>query len=436
MADAIELNLDGLVGATHNYAGLSHGNLASGMHAATPSHPRQAALQGLTKMKLLHDLGVRQAVLPPPLRPRVDVLRRLGFSGDDETILRMAAREAPRLLAAVYSASAMWAANAATISPSVDSEDRRVHFSPANMITQFHRSIEPDETAARLRQIFPGPQFAHHDPFPAADALADEGAANHFRLSSAYGEPGLEAFVYGRDDDSKPAKFPGRQTKEACAAVARRHGLADGRVLILQQSPKAIDAGAFHNDVVVASNQNVLLAHGEAFAAPDAIERIRERFIATAGSDLCVFVADPEELTLADAVSTYLFNSQIVTLPDQTMAVIAPIECREHPGVQRYLKRVTSGVSPVRAVHYVDLRQSMHNGGGPACLRLRVVLTPEQLRSVHSGVIFDDELYCRLIAWVENHYRESLTANDLKDPKLLEETADAAQSLSAILNLD
>ena len=77
-------------------------------------------LEGLEKMKFLAGLGVKQAVLPPHERPRLPTLRRLGFTGGDGDILAAVQRVDPTLLAAVSSALAMWAANAATVSPSAD----------------------------------------------------------------------------------------------------------------------------------------------------------------------------------------------------------------------------------------------------------------------------------------------------------------------------
>ena len=41
-----EINFDGLVGPSHNYAGLSIGNLASTRNAGQLSQPRRAALEG------------------------------------------------------------------------------------------------------------------------------------------------------------------------------------------------------------------------------------------------------------------------------------------------------------------------------------------------------------------------------------------------------
>lgn len=434
MSPAFEVNFDGIVGPTHNYAGLSFGNVASAVHGGSVSRPREAALQGLAKMKFLHDLGVRQAVLPPQPRPDLATLRRLGFDGSDVDVLWRASREEPRLLAAVYSSSAMWAANAATVSPSADTEDGRVHFTPANLITQLHRSIEPPFTAAVLRKIFPeGEAFAHHEPLPATDQFADEGAANHMRLCRSHGERGVEAFVYGRSaiDPSRPSKYPARQTREACAAIARRHRLDPSQRVFIQQNPSAIDAGAFHNDVVAVSNEHVLLCHASAFAG-DAIAELRKAL----AWEPIVIAATDAELSLVDAVQSYVFNSQLVTLADGSMALIAPVECRDHPRVQAFLQRVLAEENPIRAVHYLDVRQSMCNGGGPACLRLRVVLTEQQLRRVHAGVMLDEALYGKLVDWVKRHYRETLTAGELADPALMRESARALEELDCVLGFE
>lgn len=430
---AYEVNFDGLVGPTHNYAGLSYGNIASEKHGRTISNPRAAALEGLAKMKFLAGLGIRQAILPPQDRPHVATLRTLGFAGTDAQLLEKAQRESPALLAAVCSSSSMWAANAATVSPSADTADRRVHFTPANLLTQFHRSIEPPTTARILHAIFPDAKhFAHHPPLPAAMHFSDEGAANHTRLCRSCDAPGVEIFVYGRvafdPAAPAPARFPARQTLEACQAIARNHLLDPNRVLFMQQNPAAIDAGAFHNDVVSVGNQHTMLYHDQAFALAGAWEKI-----SAACPDFdCDFAA--ATIPLDDAVGSYLFNSQLVTLSDGSMSLIAPAECRDYPTVQDFLGGIIDG-DPIRSVHYVDVRQSMQNGGGPACLRLRVVLTDAEFAAVHPGVIFTDALHARLKAWIEKHYRERLSPDDLCDPRLLEESRRALDELCQIVGL-
>jgi succinylarginine dihydrolase len=443
--EASELNLDGLVGPTHSYAGLSRGNLASQQHRHEASNPREAVLQGLAKMKLLTELGVPQAVLPPQERPDVLALRRLGFGGaSDAAVLEAAAREAPELLAACCSASSMWAANAATVSASADPTDGRVHFTPANLVTQFHRSLEPATTSAVLRAIFPDERhFTHHAPLPPATAFADEGAANHIRLCPDYGQPGVEVFVYGRSAldagaSARPRQYPARQTREACHAIARLHALRAEHTVLLRQNPGAIDAGAFHNDVVAVGDRNVLLHHDAAFAdGPAAVDGLRAAYArVTRGRDeLTLITVAEDDVPLADAVSAYLFNSQLVRLPDGTTAMIAPVECRENARVRAYLDRAVGPGRPIASVRFVDLRQSMRNGGGPACLRLRVALSATELARVHPGVRFDDTLYARLVNWANRHYRDHLSPADLADPKLLDESRAALDALTGILGL-
>ena len=440
---AIELNLDSIVGPTHNYAGLSYGNIASVRHGGSVSSPRQAALEGLTKMKYLADLGLAQGVLPPQERPDLVTLRRLGFAGSDGQVVERAAREAPHLLAACYSASSMWAANAATVSPGADCADGRVHFTAANLLTQFHRALEPTATARALERIFADrDRFAHHAPLPAAMALCDEGAANHMRLCRFHGEAGVEVFVFGREamrpGAAHPARYPARQTREACEAIARLHGLDPRRTLLVQQSPQAIDAGVFHNDVVAVSNQNVLLCHENAFA--DQKAALGElgglwRGLGTA-DELVVVEVTESELSLADAVRSYVFNSQLVTLAGGTMALVCPSETRDCAAAKAVVDRIVEASdNPISQVHYLDVRQSMNNGGGPACLRLRVVLSPAEQMAMQQSVLLSDQLYTSLIDWINRHYREQLGPGDLGDPRLVVESRDALDELARMLGL-
>jgi succinylarginine dihydrolase len=434
---AIEANLDGLVGPTHNYSGLSLGNLASASNRQAESSPREAALQGLAKMKRLADLGYVQGVLPPHERPHIPTLRALGFCGDDRRILSDAARHAPEILAAAGSASAMWTANAATVSPSADTADHRVHFTPANLAAKFHRSIEPPVTGRLLKGIFTDEtRFAHHAPLPAVTHFGDEGAANHTRLCAAHGEPGVELFVYGQaafsPDRPAPVRFPARQTLEASRAVARLHGLTESRCVFAQQNPDAIDAGVFHNDVIAVGNRNLLFYHEQAFLDEAAVlDALQEKL----GDTSLVAVRVPAgEVSLGQAVSSYLFNSQLLDRADGMMLAV-PAECREQPQVSRYLDRLLAADNPIREVSVFDVKQSMQNGGGPACLRLRVALTDEELAAMNRGVLLDDALYERLVTWVQAHYRDRLSVADLADPMLLEESRKALDELTGILGL-
>lgn len=438
MSATVEMNFDGLIGSTHNYAGLSEGNLASTNNAKLVSHPRQAAKEGLAKMFRLHQLGLKQGVLLPQERLHMPTLRHLGFTGSDSEVIAKVSSSAPHLLAMCYSASSMWAANAATVSPSADTADGRVHFTPANLKSMFHRSIEAETTSRLLKVIFNNSAcFAHHDALRGGVHLGDEGAANHNRLCSNYGDQGVELFVYGRrdfGDSRRDTDFPARQSLEASMAIARRHQLHGDKVVMARQSAKVIDAGGFHNDVVSVSNKNVLFMHELAFQdKADLIDGVTQAF---EGQPLHFVQVPDRSVSLENAIQSYLFNSQLVNLPNsEDMTLILPMESRENPAVHNYLLDLIEQDTPIKNLEFVDVRQSMRNGGGPACLRLRVVLTEQELARVNANFILDDQLFSRLNRWVDKHYRDELRASDLADPDLLDESRAALDELTQIMGI-
>ncbi len=430
-----EYNFDGIPGPTHNYSGLATGNVASEHNAGLVANPREAALQGLAKMRALSARGFPQGLLPPHERPFLPALRALGFAGTDAEILGRAAREAPGLLAACSSAAAMWVANAATVSPSADTADGRVHFTPANLVSHFHRSLEAPTTAAILRAIFAdAAKFAVHDPLPSAPQLGDEGAANHTRFAIGENVAGVEFFVFGRHGFAggmAPARYPARQTQEAFAAIARRHGLAPTRTVFAQQNPAAIDAGVFHNDVISVGQRNVLFCHERAFVDQHAVLAD----LAARVEDFTPVVVRERDVSLADAVGTYLFNSQLIARPDGRMLLVAPAECRENPRVDACIDALIASNGPIAEVLTFDLKQSMKNGGGPACLRLRVALTPDERKAVRARIFLDEPLAAALEQWIRRHYRDRLAPSDLADPALLDESRRALDELSQMLKI-
>ncbi|APX94264.1 N-succinylarginine dihydrolase [Halomonas sp. 1513] len=437
--DVREVNFDGLVGPTHNYSGLALGNVASMSHGGLVSNPREGALQGLAKMKSLLDAGYAQGVLPPQQRPDLGALRALGFSGTPHEVLTRAAREAPQLLRAVCSASSMWTANAGTVTPSVDAVDGRVHFTPANLQSSFHRYLEPETTGRVLAAIFNDPRhFSHHPVLPATPAFSDEGAANHTRLSASHGEPGVHLFVYGRqafggDPAHEPQRFPARQTLEASQAVARQHGLGEAQTVFAQQHPAAIDAGVFHNDVIAVGNGPVLLYHEMAFRDEQGtLDALRAKL----ATPLIPVRVPREAMSLEDAVGSYLFNSQLLSNPDGSMTLVVPGECQENEAVWRTIQDLLlAGHNPIGEVLVKDVKQSMRNGGGPACLRLRVALSAAERQALCGRVLLDEALYTELTTWVERHYRDRLAPDDLADPQLAEETLSALDELTRILQI-
>ncbi|MGK9171765.1 N-succinylarginine dihydrolase [Yokenella regensburgei] len=431
---AREVNFDGLVGPTHHYAGLSFGNEASTKHRDRLSNPRLAARQGLLKMKALSDAGFAQAVIPPQERPHLPVLRQLGFSGSDEQIIGRVATQAPRLLSAVSSASAMWVANAATVCPSADSLDGKVHLTVANLNNKFHRAIEAPTTEAVLRAIFRDENtFAVHAALPQVAMLGDEGAANHNRFGGQYGEPGVQMFVYGREEggSTAPARYPARQTLEASQAVARLNQVNPRQAVFAMQNPAVIDQGVFHNDVIAVSNHQLLFCHQHAFVQQSGLlANLRARV-----PGFMALEVPNAEVSVADAVQTYLFNSQLLSRDDGSMILVLPQESHDHPGVWRYLCKLLEQENPVSELKVFDLRESMANGGGPACLRLRVVLTEAELQAVNPAVILNEDLFHALNNWIDRYYRDQLRQSDLADPLLLREGREALDALTRILRL-
>lgn len=428
-----EFNFDGLVGPTHNYAGLSRGNLASIEHGNRAGNPRAAALQGIAKMQLLSSLGVPQAVLPPQPRPDVDTLRRLGFQGTDSEVLERAWQSDEHLLRLCSSASAMWAANAATVSPSCDTWDGRVHVTVANLSAMFHRSLEARTTFRVLSTMLADETcFAVHEPLPGGEHFADEGAANHTRLSTEHGV--VHVFGWGRSawDSPEVGKYPRRQTREASAAVARLNALPDDLFMLWEQDGAGIDEGAFHTDVLAVGNESFLMLHEHAFSHyRDLLQTLRGRL----GPAFSHVLAHESELSMRDAVAAYPFNSQIVSLPDGSMSIVAPTEARDSRSCRSFLERVIAEDNPVRSIHYIDVNASMDNGGGPACLRLRIPLTERERSAVRGRVFFDAALGAELVHWVERHYRDRLEARDLADPLLLHEVRTALDELTRLLGL-
>ncbi|MDP0562627.1 MAG: N-succinylarginine dihydrolase [Candidatus Endonucleobacter sp. (ex Gigantidas childressi)] len=436
---AYEVNFDGLVGSTHNYAGLSYGNLASCDNRLQSSNPKLAALQGLAKMKALHELGLIQGVLPPQERPDLNTLRKLGFTGSNVQILTKAAKEAPEILASCSSASSMWTANAATISPSADTGDGRVHITPANLASKLHRSIEHETTGKILKRIFHDDRyFVHHSVIPSIIQLGDEGAANHTRFCGDYNAQGVELFVFGcygfnNKNNSPVAKlFPARQTFEASAAVARSHLLNVDKVVYAQQNPDVIDQGVFHNDVIAVGNKNTLFCHEKAFLNQTFVYKQLQQ--ACDNVDLAIVEVPDDRVSISDAVSSYLFNSQLLSVGDKSILIV-PSESHRNENVSSYLADLVSANASITDTMTFDLRQSMKNGGGPACLRLRVVMTEQELASVNQACIFNNDLYLQLHTWINEFYRDRLTEQDLADPQLLDESRASLENLTRILKL-
>lgn len=403
-----EINFDGIIGPTHNYAGLSRGNIASANNAGDVSQPRAAALQGIAKMRHNLAIGLPQGFFLPLDRPDAAWLDTLATSLDEAE---------PHLRAQAWSASSMWAANAATVSPAPDSGDGKCHLTVANLVTMPHRSHEWQGTLAQLRLAFADPAFAVHPPVLAP--FGDEGAANHMRLCSGHDTQGVEIFVYGVGG----GRFPARQHLDASRAIARRHRLDPARTLFIRQSDFAIQGGAFHNDVVAVANEHVLFTHETAFHDRAAAHAdIRAAFPAVE-----IVEVPADAVSLADAIQSYLFNAQLVSLPEGGMGLVVPTEARETPSVWAWLEDHVAGNGPIRRLLPVDVRQSMANGGGPACLRLRVVADPA---TVDPRFMADEAKLDRIAEVVAQYWPETIATAELGSTGL---TGDVRKARAALL---
>ena len=409
-----EINFDGIVGPSHNYAGLSLGNIASASHKGDPSYPRAAALQGVEKMRGNMSRGLAQGFLLPLPRPNGALLAQLGVDA-----------ETPRqLLAAAWSASSMWTANAATVSPAPDTADGRCHLTPANLVTMLHRGQEWQDTQRQLAIAFGDERhFKVHDAVPAS--FGDEGAANHMRLCTSHDAAGVEVFVYGKPG----GRFPARQHEQASRAVARLHGLDPARCVFIEQNPEAIAAGAFHNDVVAVANERVVFTHARAFADQQGAYAA----MSAAFPDLQVVEVPEDAVSLEEAIRTYLFNAQLLTLPDGTMALVVPTECRDSATVWAWCEAMMAGNGPIRQVIPVDVPQSMANGGGPACLRLRVVADPD---TVDPRFLLDEMKAQRIEAVIAEMWPEQIDPADVGSATLARTVIDARAALLGVLSLD
>ncbi len=406
-----ELQLDGLPGPTLIHGGLAGGNLASRANAQAVSHPRAGARACLAKMRTVLELGVPQALLPPLPRPDHGFLHACGIAEVDEA--------PPELLSAACSTAFQWTANTGTVAPAEDTADGVGRIVIANLAANLHRSLEHVPRGAQLRRLLP--PLTVVDALPMHPDLGDEGAANHSRIAGPAGVCHL--FVHGA---AEHGRFRPRQTAAASAATARLLGLPPERVCFATQDPAAVDAGAFHNDVVMVGCGDRLLLHARAWRDREAVLADLQRRCGR----LRIRVVDDDELTLDEAVGSYLFNSQLLETP-AGIVLVAPAECAEGRA-NAVVRRLLDDGFIARAL-FVPVRESMRGGGGPACLRLRVPLTDAELAQVHPAIRLDAAAIARLDAWVCAHYREELRPADLADPQLAREALAALHALEGVL---
>jgi succinylarginine dihydrolase len=199
-------------------------------------------------------------------------------------------------------------------------------------------------------------------------------------------------------------------------------------VLLVQQQARAIDAGAFHNDVVLVNAGERLLLHEYALVEQERILSSLRQSLPT----LRIFQVAQRDLSLRQAVKSYLFNSQLLH-SSQGYVLLAPLQSSQGPAARIIRRLVEEGF--VDHVVFQDLEQSMAGGGGPACLRLRLPLTAQEMASIPPGILLNTTTLQRLQAWVTRYYRDALHPADLADPQLLQEAYEALDALTQLLAL-
>ncbi|HXW60688.1 MAG TPA: N-succinylarginine dihydrolase [Myxococcota bacterium] len=230
--------------------------------------------------------------------------------------------------------------------------------------------------------------------------------------------------------------FPARQSLLASEAIARLHRLDSEYVLNIEQNPDSIDAGAFHNDVVSVINENVMLVHELAFLNQrEIIKIIKERYQHLFGQKPHIIEVSEKDVPLREAVSSYIFNSQLLSKDNGKMLLFAPNECLENEHTRKIIENIVLKDKYIDEAQYFNISESMANGGGPACLRLRIVLNEKELASIKQGVIFSESLYQRLKSIIEQYYVDRFELKDLFDQKFLQSTKEALDQISEALDL-
>jgi len=428
----IEVQMDTLVGMTHHFGGHAKGNFASMHHKGQNSNPKQAALQGLEKMKWVLDQGVPQLVLPPQSRPHLPSLRTLGLNGSIQTQLQKLFEINPNTFAKLCSSAFIWTANAATVIPSCDTLDHKVHLYIANLNSHLHREIESQHRLKLFREIFPHPSvFSIHPPLPSSE-LRDEGAANHTRF-----EGGYHLFVYGDPTGSTPGfeNIPRRQSLAAQKIIAHSAGLHHDKVLYLQQSDQALKAGVFHNDVAAVGFEHTYLCHEQAYhGGLNDLEKLQTWYNINHDHSLNLEMVSKQDLSLDDTVASYLFNTQWLSLKNHTVKVLTPTQCQQNAHASNAIDQWMH-THQNWTFEYINLNESMNNGGGPACLRLRLPLTQNELEHVHPGVFLTQKKYEVIRQWIETYYPSHFSLSDVLDPEFRQRQKNALQALYYHLDL-
>ncbi|MEM7558560.1 MAG: N-succinylarginine dihydrolase, partial [Planctomycetota bacterium] len=167
-----------------------------------------------------------------------------------------------------------------------------------------------------------------------------------------------------------------------------------------------------------------------------------------ASQPLCRIEVSQAELPMEEAVASYFFNSQLLSpsqlegseglddfrYEDSGMVLVCPGQCLEIDSARQLIERLIADPgNPISAVHYVTLAESMANGGGPACLRLRVSLCEEELAQVDSRFRVTPESLDKLRSVIEREYPDRLVGSDFLNADCRQQIRKATECLRSAL---
>ena len=310
----------------------------------------------------------------------------------------------------------------------MDNIDNAIHITVANLNSMMHRSIEPKFTYKMLKRIL-NKKVNINKSLLNLPNIGDEGAANHIRIAERHNVPGYQIFVYSSENISH-AKTIERQSLIGSKLIARKNCVEDQRVFYLQQSNRAIRYGSFHNDIVSTANENIFIYHEEAFESTQELKVILAKLKKLVPNFKPIKILN-SEIDLQTIVSSYLLNSQLISLPSGGMMFLLPSEVKQYPNCMQWLEKI-SAEEEIKKIKFIDVKQSMRNGGGPACLRLRMIFNENEISSVNKNFLLDDNKIDLLTNLIENKYRDRLQPDDLLDPNLADESLEILDALTKI----
>ena len=365
--------IDTIPGPTNHFGGHAVGNIASMNSKNNILNPQKAALEWLEKVKKVAMIGGNQFVLPPQRRPLTHKKKTLTQSD--------------------ISSSFIWMANAGLFIPRIDTQLENNQFIPANMKQSEHRNIEHPFHQYWLKKILKYSKCNFHKILD----INDEGSANSIRLWHKKNQCGVNIFVYGKPN----ARYPIRQSKSSCEKIINitkpRH------YILLEQTKEAIDAGVFHNDVIAFGFKNTIICHEKAFSnQKQELKKLKKIFTNSLNAPLNIVEIANNSLSLNAAVKTYLFNSQVIEINNK-FELICPIEVKENPNSYKITEKwVTNGL--FNKVHFVNIKSSLKNGGGPACLRLCLYLNDNEVKKIPTKFKLDKTKYKKISKIILEHY--------------------------------